>query len=702
VTTPAGGPSVVRGAAALRLLHAAFVALDGLVHRILPERYNPFARTGAIAVVSFLIAVVSGIVILIWYTPSAAGAWSSLRAMEQARWSVGILRSIHRYSSDACVLFYVLHALRVVAAGRFTGARWLAWLSGLFLAGLVWFVGWTGYWLVWDQRGQLVARGTAVFVDTLPIFEDPLSRSFLVDETLNSLLFFVVFFLHMVLPLILGMALWIHVYRLSRPQFLTGKSLSIAIVAATVAVSAAVPALSAPPARMATEPASMTVDLWYLAPLWLTERLGAAALWALCLGALAVLGVAPWLGARRRAAAAVVADARCNSCEKCFVDCPYDAIRMVPRSDGRPFPYAARVTPERCVGCGICAGSCDSAGVGVPWLRAEVLRHTLDGWLDAEPRDAPRSVVVFACERAPTRALAVDGATGRAAALPGARVALLPCAGWLHPLTVERAFRHGAAGVVVATCADGDCVYREGATWTHERLAGARAPPLRVEHVDPARLQTVRLEGGALGPLVHATRELVRLGPPGTEGRQIAPPGAPGHPSSTPRAVRSPLATAVAGVILTAVLGAVTLVGADVPYRAPAGPRSELVVSFLHPGVAGQNCRTLSPEELASRPVHMRRAVECDRGRAPVRLRVWVDGRRVHARAYAAGGVFGDNASVALARIPVPPGQHDVRIAIGDTADRAEWSHRAEKTVRFARHERRVVTFDRTRGFEWY
>jgi hypothetical protein len=85
-----------------------------------------------------------------------------------------------------------------------------------------------------------------------------------------------------------------------------------------------------------------------------------------------------------------------------------------------------------------------------------------------------------------------------------------------------------------------------------------------------------------------------------------------------------------------------------------------------------------------------------------VRLRVSVDGRLVHVRAYPAGGIFGDNASVALARIPVPTGPHEVSIAIGDTGDRSAWPHHATRTVRFARHERRVVTFDRTRGFEWY
>jgi formate hydrogenlyase subunit 6/NADH:ubiquinone oxidoreductase subunit I len=49
-------------------------------------------------------------------------------------------------------------------------------------------------------------------------------------------------------------------------------------------------------------------------------------------------------------------------------DCPFDAITMVPRTDAKRFPSKAFVAPAKCVGCGVCAGSCDSEGISLPWL----------------------------------------------------------------------------------------------------------------------------------------------------------------------------------------------------------------------------------------------------------------------------------------------------------------------------------------------
>jgi len=66
--------------------------------------------------------------------------------------------------------------------------------AGALLVATLWLVGWLGYWLTWDERGKQVALGTARFLDALPVFADPLSRSFLADDTVNSLVFFIVFF----------------------------------------------------------------------------------------------------------------------------------------------------------------------------------------------------------------------------------------------------------------------------------------------------------------------------------------------------------------------------------------------------------------------------------------------------------------------------------------------------------------------------
>jgi quinol-cytochrome oxidoreductase complex cytochrome b subunit len=227
----------VRGEGLLRVFDGLFIRLDAWIDGAVPEELNPLAQAGAIANTTFLVAVVSGIVLLVWYSSSVHLAFGSVRAMAASPWTAQLTRSVHRYSSDACMFFVTLHALKLFFQRRFGGTRWLAWITGAFLVATLWLVGWLGYWLVWDERARQVALGTARMLDVLPIFADPLSRSFLTDEDVGSLLFFIVFFVHMLIPLAIGVALWLHITRLSRPRFLTRRRLTLWVLGALAVAS---------------------------------------------------------------------------------------------------------------------------------------------------------------------------------------------------------------------------------------------------------------------------------------------------------------------------------------------------------------------------------------------------------------------------------------------------------------------------------
>ena len=73
-----------------------------------------------------MIAVISGIALLFWYTPSVHQAHESLERLRASSWLGQLVRSVHRYSSDGCLFFVLLHACRIVCQRRFTGSRWLA------------------------------------------------------------------------------------------------------------------------------------------------------------------------------------------------------------------------------------------------------------------------------------------------------------------------------------------------------------------------------------------------------------------------------------------------------------------------------------------------------------------------------------------------------------------------------------------------
>ncbi|HEY0839156.1 MAG TPA: cytochrome b N-terminal domain-containing protein, partial [Vulgatibacter sp.] len=708
----------------LARVDAVVERLDRLVERVAPASLNPLAQTGAIANAAFIVAAVTGVILLPWYSPSVHTAYESVQAMGRAPFTAGLLRSLHRLSSDVTVFFAILHGLRLLVAGRFGGPRKLAWVTGILLVGTLVFVGWLGYWLVWDQRAQSVALGTARMLDGLPIFADPLSRSFLTNENVNSLLFFVVFFLHMLVPLAMGVLLWLHISHLSRSRFLPKKPLAIWLGITLLVAAAIEPASSAGAADLLRPAVSFTIDSFFLVPLWFTDRLSGAGLWAVFAVAGLAAGSLPWWLSRGRAPAAVVDTDRCNGCTLCAQDCPYDAIRMVPRSDGRQWTVQAEVDPSRCVGCGICAGSCDPGGISLPQLPVVDQRKRIEGWIEEALSAGEQPRIAFVCASSAGAGMRIDPESGRCDELPGHRVMAVPCTGWVQRFTLERAVRKGAAGVLVVGCGPVEPHYREGIDWTSQRLGGEREPALRREKVGAGKIRFVTLgstRAGALRRLaIDATAggdradlgcadspacasgdcadRVAIAGIAGTEGDAGVAHGA-GMPVAVERGrAWRPRAGAAA---VAAAFGALVALGSDVPYAAPPAG-TELVVSFKHPGRVSERCRTIDEEEKAKIPPHMRRDEICDRMRSSVRLAVTVDGEVVFSRAYEPRGLRSDGNSVAVERLPITPGVHRVRVALGDGPERDDWNLVDERTIRVEPNARTVVLYDRVAGFSWY
>jgi coenzyme F420-reducing hydrogenase delta subunit/NAD-dependent dihydropyrimidine dehydrogenase PreA subunit len=672
-----------RGRRWARALELPFLWLDRLLSHAIPPHLNPFLHTGAVANVALTVAVVSGAVLLIWYVPSVHHAHESVAAMGRAPWTAGLVRTLHRVSSDLLVFFTTVHAVRLFAEQRFVGARWLAWITGLFLVATLWFVGWLGYWLVWDGRGQLVAEGSARVVDALPILIDPVGRSLLANTTISSLLFFVVFFVHMLVPMVSGVLLWLHLARLARPDYWPNRSLVLWTVGLMVVVSVVWPADLAAPADMATVPGAMPIDAWYLIPLALTDRLGGGALWALMWVGTALIVSLPWTLARTQAQPARVEQGNCNACEQCYTDCPFDAIAMVPRTDGSlKFELAALVNPAQCVACGICAGSCDSLGVGLPTFDAASQRDRVRDWVKQDVLEGRPPFVMLGCASSGASGLQID-ADGRCAELPGWRTLSVPCAGWVHMRMIERAISAGAQGVLISACAEGACRFREGELWAEQRVEGTRSPALRHSKVRRDQVLVARHDRTATAGLLGAADAFAQ-----------------GSKHGQSQGV-SPTLQGLGLALLALAVGAVTVAGASVPYAAPSRAAGELVVTFKHPGAPG-GCREPSAEELAGRAAHMRPSQICDTARSPVGLMVHIDGVQVHRASYAPTGLWSDGLSVGEQHLTVAPGEHTVTVSLGDSESPDEFRHVVARTLDFRAGRRVVVGFNREVGFHWH
>lgn len=462
---------------------------DAIMNRLYGWRSNPLHQSGTIAVAMLLVLLVTGLYLVFLYRVGSPAA--SVAALANDQWLGSWIRSLHRYASDLFVMAALVHAFRLWAQRRTWGTRSLAWLSGLLLLGLGLACAWTGFVMVWDSFGYRLAVAGGRLFDVLPILSEPVSRIFAGDAPVPSAFFFVNLFLHIALPLAMGIGLWLHVSRVARPVLLPPKPLLWGTVIALTVFSVLWPAPLGPgadPLILTTDTPINLVTSWWLP---LAERWPPGVTWAL----LSVLGVGliavPRLTRQPRVgehAPSVVDPALCTGCNQCPQDCPWDAITMVLRTDDRP-NLVALVDPSRCVSCGICAGSCAPMGVGPLGRTGRDQLALLRSITLPRLREQPRTVLIC-CSQTPAD-------HRRALESRGALLHHVSCVGNLHSSVVELMIRGGARAVMIAGCPPRDCLGREGPRWLHERLFEEREAELQAR-VDRRLVRTMTLAPGAL------------------------------------------------------------------------------------------------------------------------------------------------------------------------------------------------------------
>jgi len=192
---------------------------------------------GIAALSFFIILLVTGILLMVYYTPSTELAYNSMKDIHYVVPSGRLIRNVHRWGAHLMVIVVMLHMCRVFYTASYKAPREFNWLLGMALFVVTLALSFTGYLLPWDQLaywaitiGANIASSPRELTDALGITQwfDPggLQKELLLgagEVGQDALTRF--YLLHvMLLPIVLVMLASVHFWRirkdggLGRPQ----------------------------------------------------------------------------------------------------------------------------------------------------------------------------------------------------------------------------------------------------------------------------------------------------------------------------------------------------------------------------------------------------------------------------------------------------------------------------------------------------
>ncbi len=620
-----------------KLLERLVAPFFRLFDRFYGSRYSPLYRSGALVAALFVILLVTGLYLVFFY--SVSQPYESLSRIQSDLWFGRWVRAVHRYATDAALVALAFHILQILVHGKTWGPRLLAWISGIVLLAALLVSAWTGYVMVWDRHGQLLALGGASMLQVLPFLRDVLATAFDGSTKVDQGFFFMNLFLHVGVPLLMVFGLWAHTARLARADWFPARSTFLWLTIAIVLLGMWWPAPLSAPADLLSLPGEVPLDWLYAFWLPVVEKVSPKAGILIMVVTVAFLTSIPWWWRlRRRPEPSNVDPNTCTGCTQCAHDCPYEAISMLPHPAGKRL--FAHVEPSLCVSCGICAASCDDRAIGPPGRTAAEQVAQAELFVRSCGEVAPGTVVAITCEHNGAFANALSA---QCADIPQVRLYPVDCCGTVHSDTLE-ALLMAFPGICILGCAEGNCRNRDGLSLIRQRIYEKRVPFL-ARSIDRDRVALASFSDAEVSRARETIESLVgRLGS-----------GAEDSSYTWGRRVGMLTRRAMATTVLLLPIAYLS----QAPYGADLD-HALLRIAIKIPGRAVENCRPLSDEEKETLPKHMQPPRICETVFVDYTLRVTLDGATVAEELFTHRGVQGDAPLLINKDIVVQPGEHDL------------------------------------------
>jgi len=153
------------------------IGLDDLVrsqvteYRV-PKNINIFYTLGFVAAIGYLIQVLSGIMLLIYYVPHPDHAFKSVQFIMHTVPYGWLFRQMHVVGSNLMIAAIGLHMLTVFAMGNYKRPRELTWVGGALLLFVTVAFGFSGYLLPWTQLSYWATTVVTSIPTAVPVIGD--------------------------------------------------------------------------------------------------------------------------------------------------------------------------------------------------------------------------------------------------------------------------------------------------------------------------------------------------------------------------------------------------------------------------------------------------------------------------------------------------------------------------------------------------
>ena len=172
---------------------------------------------GGITLFLFVIQVLTGILLLLYYRPGASEAFESIQYIMTRVQFGWLIRSIHAWSANLMIFTAFAHMFSTLFLKAYRKPRELTWVTGMLLMFLVMGFGFSGYLLPWNTLAFFATKVGTEIAGQIPIIGKPIMIFFRGGEEVTGATLSRFFGFHVaVLPGLVTVLIALHLFLVQR------------------------------------------------------------------------------------------------------------------------------------------------------------------------------------------------------------------------------------------------------------------------------------------------------------------------------------------------------------------------------------------------------------------------------------------------------------------------------------------------------